>query len=103
MIQPPAYVPGHALLDGKSVLITAAAGAGIGFTTARRCLEEGARQLVLADIHEKRLREASDKLRAQFPKVQIDSRLCNVTVEVEVQQLVEHAEGWTGGVDVLIN
>ncbi|MBA5844988.1 short chain dehydrogenase, partial [Escherichia coli] len=27
----PAYVPGHQLLAGKSVLITAAAGAGIGF------------------------------------------------------------------------
>ncbi len=27
----PSYVPGHGLLKGRSVLITAAAGAGIGF------------------------------------------------------------------------
>ena len=39
---PPAYVPGHGLLTGKTVLITAAAGTGIGFAAARRCVEEGA-------------------------------------------------------------
>ena len=32
----------HALLEGKSVLVTAAAGTGIGFATAKRCAEEGA-------------------------------------------------------------
>jgi 3-oxoacyl-[acyl-carrier protein] reductase len=99
----PPYVPGHGLLKGKSVLITAAAGAGIGFATARRCLEEGARALVLADIHEKRLLEATGKLRAEFPGCKLDARLANVTVEAEVQNLIDHAEAWTGGVDVLVN
>ena len=37
----PDYVPGHGLLAGKAVLVTAAAGTGIGFATAKRCLEEG--------------------------------------------------------------
>ena len=41
MPEPPAYIPPHALLDGKTVLVTAAAGAGIGFATAKRCAEEG--------------------------------------------------------------
>ena len=36
---PPPYVPGHNLLAGKSVLITAAAGAGIGFAAATRAAE----------------------------------------------------------------
>jgi 3-oxoacyl-[acyl-carrier protein] reductase len=67
MNKAPPYVPGHGLLKGKSVLITAAAGAGIGFATAKRCLEEGAKALVMADIHEKRLQEATGKLRTQFP------------------------------------
>ena len=31
MKNPPDYVPGHGLLRGKTVLVTAAAGAGIGF------------------------------------------------------------------------
>jgi NAD(P)-dependent dehydrogenase (short-subunit alcohol dehydrogenase family) len=39
---PPPYPTGHGLLVGKRVLITAAAGTGIGFATARRCIEEGA-------------------------------------------------------------
>ena len=33
----------HGLLAGKTVVVTAAAGTGIGFATARRCAEEGAR------------------------------------------------------------
>jgi 3-oxoacyl-[acyl-carrier protein] reductase len=103
MTPAPPYVPGHGLLKGKSVLITAAAGAGIGFATARRCLEESAGALVMADIHEKRLHEATAKLRGEFPACRLDARLCNVTVEADVQQLVEHAEGWSGGVDVLVN
>ena len=32
-VPPPPYVPAHGLLKGKSVLITAAAGGGIGFVT----------------------------------------------------------------------
>lgn len=99
----PPYVEGHDLLKGKSVLITAAAGAGIGFATARRCLEEGARALVIADIHERRLAEAATALRGAFPDRKIDARMANVTVEGDVQALVDHAESWTGGVDVLIN
>ena len=51
---PPPYVEGHQLLAGKTVLVTAAAGSGIGFAVAKRCQEEGAR-LVIADKHERRL------------------------------------------------
>ncbi|MEY3034711.1 MAG: hypothetical protein RLZ86_1333, partial [Actinomycetota bacterium] len=54
----PAYVPGHGLLAGKSVLVTAAAGSGIGSSTARKCLEEGAR-VVISDKHERRLAETA--------------------------------------------
>ena len=46
----PPYVPGHQLLAGKSVLITAAAGAGIGFAAARRAAEEGCRAVTLSDV-----------------------------------------------------
>ena len=42
----PSYVGGHGLLTGKRVVITAAAGSGIGSSTARRCLEEGARVVI---------------------------------------------------------
>ena len=58
----PDYVPGHDLLRDKSVIVTAAAGTGIGFAVAKRCLEEGAHVLI-SDIHERRLGEAVDALR----------------------------------------
>jgi len=43
---PPPYVESHQLLAGKSVLVTAAAGTGIGFAAATRCAEEGARVVI---------------------------------------------------------
>lgn len=100
----PPYVEGHALLKGRSVLITAAAGAGIGFAAARRAIEEGCRAIVISDIHERRLNEAADKLRAMAgAEVAVHAKLCNVTREAEVQALVDHAEDVLGGIDVLIN
>ena len=102
-IPAPPYVPGHALLQGKSVLITAAAGGGIGFATARRCLEEGCRGLVISDIHPRRLDEAVAALRKDHPQQAIHGKLANVAVESEVQALVEEAEQQLGCVDVLLN
>lgn len=103
MRQAPAYVPGHQLLAGKSVLITAAAGAGIGFSAAKRCAEEGCRALMISDIHPRRLEEAVASLKEQTGLQAIYGQLCNVTVEAEVQELVRVAEEKLGGVDVLIN
>jgi len=99
----PAYVPGHGLLKDKSVLITAAAGGGIGYTSARRCLEEGCRALMISDIHPRRLDEAVNALRADFKEAQVFGCLANVTAEPDVQTLVAAAETNLGGVDVLIN
>lgn len=99
----PQYVPGHGLLKGRSVLITAAAGAGIGFSAARRCAEEGCRALMISDIHPRRLEEAVAKLKEETGLAEIYGQLCNVTNEEEVQALVAAAERQLGGVDVLIN
>ena len=55
----PLETPGHGLLAGKTVVVTAAAGTGIGFSSARRALLEGADVLV-SDFHERRLGEAAD-------------------------------------------
>ena len=45
-VEPLPYPEPKGLLKGKTVLITAAAGTGIGFATAKRCAEEGARIFV---------------------------------------------------------
>jgi 3-oxoacyl-[acyl-carrier protein] reductase len=91
---PPA---GRGLLEGRHVLVTAAAGTGIGNATARRCLEEGA-SLVVADKHERRLAETAEELG-------ILGVPCDVTVEEEVQRLFADAveASPTGGIDVLVN
>ena len=54
----PDYVEGHNLLAGKVVVVTAAAGAGIGASVSRRALEEGAAMVVISDTHERRLEES---------------------------------------------
>ncbi|WCM49627.1 SDR family oxidoreductase [Pseudomonas sp. WJP1] len=103
MKQAPPYVPGHQLLAGKSVLITAAAGAGIGYAAAKRCAEEGCRALMISDVHPRRLEQAVEQLKADTGLQAVYGQLCNVTVEAEVQALVAAAEQALGGVDVLIN
>lgn len=91
----PPYVEGHALLDGKGVLLTAAAGTGIGFATAKRCMEEGAR-VVVSDKHERRLGEAAEALGVLGVP-------CDVTQEDDVQALFAAAASELGGIDVLVN
>jgi 3-oxoacyl-[acyl-carrier protein] reductase len=92
---------GHHLLDGKVVVITAAAGTGIGGAAARRCLEEGA-QVVLSDQHEARLAATRDELAATHGD-RVWSQPCDVTRETQAVALIEAAVGHFGRIDVLIN
>ena len=97
----PSEPPGRGLLDGKTVVVTAAAGTGLGFAAARRCIAEGA-QVLISDIHERRLAEAADRLAEEFG-ARPATQLCNVTVEEEVQALIDAAVVELGHVDVMIN
>ncbi|MCG3170236.1 MAG: 3-alpha-hydroxycholanate dehydrogenase (NADP(+)) [Pseudomonadales bacterium] len=99
----PRYVEGHNLLAGKSVLITAAAGAGIGFAAAKKCVEEDCRAIFVSDIHEGRTAQAVEALKALGGTQQVFGLVANVTDEQQVQALVNAAEEKLGGVDVLIN
>jgi 3-oxoacyl-[acyl-carrier protein] reductase len=100
-VPPLPYPTPHGLLKGKTVLITAAAGTGIGFATAKRCAEEGAR-LFVSDVHERRLGEAVEKL-TEVSADPVGFKLCDVTKEDQVQALVSTAVAEMGHVDVLIN
>ncbi|MFN8628612.1 MAG: SDR family oxidoreductase [Candidatus Binatia bacterium] len=91
----------HHLLDGKTVLVTAAAGTGIGFATAKRCIEEGA-TVMISDIHERRLHDAASKL-AEIAGRPPSTQIGNVTREADVQALFAAAIAQMGRVDVLIN
>jgi 3-oxoacyl-[acyl-carrier protein] reductase len=98
----PATPPhGHSLLAGKTVLITAAAGTGIGFATAQRCAEEGA-QVAISDIHERRLGESAARL-AEISGAEPLAILCDVTDVSQVQNMIDRVVAEYGRLDVLVN
>ncbi|MFI1187999.1 SDR family oxidoreductase [Streptomyces californicus] len=98
----PPYLPGHGLLTGRTAVVTAAAGAGIGGATARRLLEEGARVLI-SDTHARRLEESARTLAAEFGADRVAAQTCDVTDEDQVGALFARAEGLHGGLDVVVN
>lgn len=93
--------PGHDLLADKVVVVTAAAGTGIGSATARRCLEEGA-TVVMSDWHERRLRETHAKLASDHGD-RVFAIPADVTDEQQVQDLVSGAVERCGRIDVMVN
>jgi 3-oxoacyl-[acyl-carrier protein] reductase len=98
---PPPYPTSHDVLRDKVVMVTAAAGAGIGFATAKRCAEEGA-TVVISDIHERRLGEAADQI-AAIAGAKPLALLCNVTKQEDVERLWGEAVRAHGRVDVAVN
>jgi 3-oxoacyl-[acyl-carrier protein] reductase len=97
----PPYPPGRDLLRGKTVLVTAAAGTGIGYATAKRCIEEGANVFV-SDLHERRLGEAVQKLGSLAGATPF-SQVCDVTKESDVRSLIDTVVQKLGRIDVLVN
>lgn len=100
-VESPAYVPGHGLLKGRTAVITAAAGAGIGGATARRFLEEGARVLI-SDAHARRLKEYEAELGREHPGA-VTAVPCDVTDESQVRALFDTAVRDHGRLDIVVN
>jgi 3-oxoacyl-[acyl-carrier protein] reductase len=97
----PSYPAGRQLLRDRVVVVTAAAGTGIGSATARRCLEEGA-TVVISDWHERRLKETREELAGITGTAPL-AVACDVTDESQVQALVSGAVAAHGRIDVLVN
>ena len=91
----PTYVPGHGLLKDKVVVVTAAAGTGIGYSTALKAQEEGA-TVVISDWHERRLAETADKLG-------VTGIVCDVTQQDQVDHLISAVVTEHGRLDVMVN
>ena len=85
----------HDLLRDKVVVVTAAAGTGIGSSVARRAVEEGA-TVVVSDWHERRLAATASDLG-------VKAITCDVTSEEQVQALVDGTVAEYGRLDVMIN
>ena len=99
MITVPKYPDGANLVRDKVVVVTAAAGTGIGSATAKRCLEEGAK-VVVSDWHERRLGEKAAEL-ADLGEVHAIP--CDVTQEEQVQALIDGSVERFGRIDVVVN
>ncbi len=97
----PAYPEPRGLLKGKTVVVTAAAGTGIGFSAAKRAAEEGA-ALLISDFHARRLGEAADRI-ADAVGTRPATFVCDVTSQDQVDALHAAAIAELGHVDVLIN
>ena len=106
---PPAEPAGHGLLAGKVAVVTAAAGTGIGSAAARRLLLEGA-TVVISDAHQRRLGETVAEL-AKLAETIGSARAgeqplavpCDVTDELQVQELFAAAADRHGRIDVVVN
>ena len=90
-----------ALLVDKVVIVTAAAGTGIGSATARRCLEEGA-SVIVSDAHARRLAETAEQLEAETGGA-VRAVPCDVTDEGQVQALYAAAVDHFGRFDVAVH
>ena len=102
---PPTPPAGHGLLEDKVVIVTAAAGTGIGSATARRCLEEGA-AVIVSDAHERRLAETAEQLAGEAGAAgaeRVHAIACNVTDEAQVSALYEGAVARFGRIDVAVH
>jgi NAD(P)-dependent dehydrogenase (short-subunit alcohol dehydrogenase family) len=85
------------LLD-KGVFITGGS-RGIGYATAQRFLEEGAR-VFLCGLEQEEVDRAVAEL---APLGAVAGKCCDVSCEEEVAALVSSAADWLNGIDILIN
>ncbi|GAA1844173.1 SDR family oxidoreductase [Pseudonocardia ailaonensis] len=92
---------GRDLLRDKVVLVTAAAGTGIGSATALRCLQEGA-EVVISDRHERRLAETAASLAEAAGRKPLTVP-CDVTDEEQVRRMVAATVEAHGRLDVMVN
>lgn len=79
-------------LQGKTVVVTGGA-SGIGLGLVRRFKEEGAANIVIADINQQELDEAAAEVGGT-------ARLCDVSQEEQVKDLVNYAEKTFGQIDL---
>jgi 3-oxoacyl-[acyl-carrier protein] reductase len=88
-------------LKDRVAIVTAAAGAGIGQAVARRFAEEGA-QVVISDVHSRRVQEVAAKLSAECGR-EVPAFPVDVTRRDQVEAMVRATAERFGRIDVLFN
>jgi NAD(P)-dependent dehydrogenase (short-subunit alcohol dehydrogenase family) len=88
-------------LAGKNAIVTGAAG-GIGLETTILFAREGA-NVLMTDIAPEPLERALAKVKQLVPGAgRIETTLCDVSKEADVERAVAHLDSW-GGLDVIFN
>lgn len=88
-------------LQNRVALLTAAAGAGIGQTTARVMAREGA-SVVVTDAHEERAISAANMIHDEYGADTMGMR-CDVTKREDVERVVAATMKRFGRIDILFN
>ncbi|MEE2665310.1 MAG: SDR family NAD(P)-dependent oxidoreductase [Myxococcota bacterium] len=88
--------------SGRSALVTGGAGAGLGFSIARRLASEGAR-VAIVDRHERRTTEAVDRLGSEFGGAAAAGFVLDVADREVVAQRWPEIARFLGTIDVLVN
>lgn len=86
-------------LSGRTAIVTGAA-QGIGFETARRLAEAGA-SVMLADIQDDKLREASERLAADG--YDVAATVCDITDVAQTEAAARATLDRWGRIDILVN
>ena len=89
------------LLRGRVAVVTASAGTGIGFATARRFALEGA-SVMLSDRHEGRLASSLAELRAEV-STPVAACACDVSDGNQIERLYDTTEAELGPIDLAFN
>ncbi len=79
------------LIEGKSVLITGAAGS-IGSEIAKQVMLFNPSRLILLDINESDLADMHIKLQKEYPKKEIEIVLCDISDQSAISRLVMNVE-----------
>jgi len=86
----------------RRIALLIGAGPGIGLEIAKRLLDQGA-SLVVADLNEKLVSEATDSLRAAYGKDVVSGEVIDITDRASVAKAINGAITTFGGLDILVN
>ena len=88
-------------VDGARAVVTGAA-SGMGRATAHLFADEGAR-VVVVDIGQDRVDAVVEEIHAVHGRHAALGVVCDVADRAALKALVDDAEAWAGGIDVLVN
>jgi NAD(P)-dependent dehydrogenase (short-subunit alcohol dehydrogenase family) len=89
-------------IAGRVALVTGAAGQGIGRAVCLRLAAEGA-HVVVTDVHERRIKEVVDWLRATVPDSRVTGHILDIGDRDQIDFVVSEVVNRSGPIGILVN